>query len=221
MLISLCIPVHNRAYDIKLVMPSLIKAANNSPPAEIAILDYNSTDDLYEYVQSLNDPNIIYRKYSGRSYYHMAHARNLSVLMSSGEYVSIMSADIYVTPNFITIIREKIASGCIWIYGRHAGLIVIRRDEFIAAGGYDERFEFYGPEDKDLNDRLRRRGLTPCWFINVFSYNKTFDEEKTKNYRLKLTKREMAEMMYIIYRENIANKILVANPDGWGDWNEH
>jgi len=217
-LISLCVPVHNRTFDLKMVMPGWIEAANNSPPVEIVVLDYNSTDDLYEYIQSLNNQNITYRKYSGRSYYHMAHARNLSVLASSGEYVSIMSADIYVTTNFISTLREKIATGCVWMYGRHAALITLKRDEFIAAGGYDERFEFYGPEDKDLNDRLRRRGLVPCWFPNVFGYNKTFDEEKTKNYRLKITRREMAEMMYVIYRENIANKVLVANPNGWGSW---
>lgn len=217
-LISLCVPVHNRTFDLKMVMSGWIEAANNSPPVEIAILDYNSPDDLYEYIQSLNNQNIIYRKYSGRSYYHMAHARNLSVLASNGEYISIMSADIYASPNFIVTLREKIATGCIWMYGRHAALLTIKREEFMAAGGFDERFEFYGPEDKDLNDRLRRRGLVPCWFPNVFGYNKTFDEEKVKNYRLKLSKNRMAIMMWEIYRENMAKGTLVANPEGWGKW---
>jgi glycosyltransferase involved in cell wall biosynthesis len=217
-LISICIPVHNRTYDLKDVMPSLQASANLSPPVEIVILDYNSMDDLYKYVQSLNDPNITYRKYFGRSYYHASHARNLSVLASHGEYIVTYSADVYIAPEFVSIIRDKINSGCVWIYGRHAGLIIIKREEFISAGGYDERFEFYGPEDKDLNSRLRRRGLTSCWLHNIFSFNKTPDIEKIKNYRLKISKREMAEQMWVLYQENVANEVLVANPNGWGSW---
>ena len=46
MLISLCLPCHNRTHDLKRVMPYLLGAANFSPPVEIVVIDYNSQDDL-------------------------------------------------------------------------------------------------------------------------------------------------------------------------------
>ena len=73
--ISLCIPAHARTYDLKKTLPHLIAAVNASPPVEIVILDYNSPDDLEEYIgiiketTQLTDGNVIsYVKYSRRDY---------------------------------------------------------------------------------------------------------------------------------------------------------
>ena len=114
MLISLCIPCRNRTYDLKRTMPYLLEAAKNSPPIEIVVIDYNSKDDLFQYMQSVfrmpkgDETSIIYRKYIGRDYYHMAHARNLSVLASSGEYFVIISADIWLESEFLNLARKII-----------------------------------------------------------------------------------------------------------------
>lgn len=214
--ISLCIPVHNRTYDLKRTLPILLE--NITPSTEIVILDYNSPDDLAEYLEPYQD-KITYKKYTGRNYYHMAHARNLSVLASRGDFVSIFSADIYISSDYISTITKYINEGYVWMYGKYPGLLTIKKDEFINAGGYDERFEFYGPEDKDLNHRLRRRGLIPHWIPSgVLFYNNTPDSEKVKNYRLELSKKEMGDMMWEVFLENEANQPLVANPNGWGSW---
>ena len=42
----------------------------------------------------------------------MAHARNLSVMEASGEYIIISSTDIYPYEDFIPTIRQKIKSAC-------------------------------------------------------------------------------------------------------------
>jgi hypothetical protein len=100
------------------------------------------------------------------------------------------------------------------------GVVVLPKEEFISAGGYDERFEFYSPEDKDLYHRLIRRGLKPLvlrWKYLSAIY--TPDTEKTKNYRLPLSKREMAKRMAPIYHENMEKYTLVANEGKeWGQW---
>lgn len=216
-MVSFCIPVHNRTYDLKKTMPYLIEGANGNPPVEIVILDYNSPDDLNEYIKDY--PQVTYYKYTGRNYYHMAHARNLSVKKSSGNIIAIMSADIYPSKDFVPTIRKMIHD-CTWLYDeRYKGAIVIHRQEFIDAGGYDERFEFYGPEDRDLEARLKRRGkqskILPPGLLHVIP---TPDEIKVKNYRLKLSKKEMSQQMRPIYEENIRNNVLVANQNcHWGE----
>ena len=225
-IISLCIPVHNRTYDLKQTMPYLIATANASPPVEIVILDYNSPDDLAECIAGLNHKMISYVKYTGRDHYHMAHARNLSVKASVGEYIITMSADVYPAKEFIQVVREMLKDGCVWMHGkRYTGVVVCQRAEFMAAGGYDERFEFYGSEDTDLAARLTRRGGKFGLLPSLLSVIPTPDHEKVKNYRLevfkghKLFKREMNKLMRPICVENNKNRVLVANQgQQWGSF---
>jgi len=228
MLISICIPCMNRAHDLKRTMPSLIAAANASPPVEIAVLDYNSGDDLREYVCKVRwtepldwQTPITYRRYTGRDYYHLAHGYNLAVRASTGEYCAIMGTDAVVAPGYIAAVRKLIAEGAVWMRAKdYKGIIVIQRQEFIDAGGYDERFEFYGGEDKDLEARLRRRGakfgLMPQGLVHTL---RTPDSEKTRNYRLPLSKREMMQRGAAIRAENNERGVLIANEGkGWGSW---
>lgn len=225
MLISLCIPVHNRTHDLKLVMPHLIEAANSSPPVEIVIVDYNSPDDLAQYVRGvmqepLGEVGITYRKYTGRDHYHMAHARNLTIQLAHGEVVVISSADIWFTPKYFTHCRSIIGSYDFLRGSVYKGVIMAWRDVLIQAGGYDERFEFYSPEDTDLERRLLRRGCRMGYVPNgMIRINPTPDDIKVKNYHEELTKAEMAARMHPILVENDANGVLIANEGReWGIW---
>lgn len=205
---------------MKKTLPTWIDAANASPPVEIVVLDYNSPDDLQEYIKSF--PSVRCPKYTGRNYYHMAHARNLSVLAAKGKYIVEMNVDSLLAISFISVVRGCIARNhpaYITIHGNE-GIKVLQKSDFIAAGGYDERFEFYSPEDKDLNDRLIRRGFTsvvlPLHFAPII---RTPDKEKIKNYRLSLSKRDMAKIMSPIYHDNVKKGILIANKGKeWGKW---
>jgi len=225
MVISLCIPCMNRTYDLKKIMASLVKAANASPPVEVMLLDYGSQDDLFRYFfdsgHKFKNENVLSYTYISRDYFHMAHARNLSVLASKGDYVVISSTDIELDESFFAVIREHIEKDApTWLHFKNeTGVITVKRDEFIAAGGFDERFEFYGSEDKDLYLRLLRRGAPHVIMPGkLFHAIRTPDEVKIQNYRLKITKKEMDERGKVFYYENIQNGVLVANPEGWGAW---
>jgi hypothetical protein len=224
MLISLCTPVMNRLADLKRTMPCRIEAAMNSLPVEFCILDYGSRDGLKDYMDelSLSLPSEIILKYARyeANYYHQAHAYNLAVLMASGEYFSLMGADTYPNIEYFAYVRWWAKSGHVWMEEpRYRGAIACKFDEFVAAGGFDERFEFYGPEDRELADRLARRGLKkatlPRGCIGSFY---TPDDVKMSNYRLKLTKEEASRMMRPYYVESVENETLAANPNGWGRW---
>lgn len=219
MLISICAPCHNRTYDLKKSLPTWIAAANASPPVEIIVLDYNSPDDLQDYIK---DKEVLCPKYTGRDYYHMAHARNLSILETKGKYFIQLGVDNQISLDFIPVIRDLISRydlAYITVH-KNEGVVVLPKSEFIKAGGYDERFEFYSPEDKDLYHRLIRRGFSPLILGGNFtSVIHTPDEEKIKNYRLPLSKRDMAKAMSQIYHENMKNNVMVANEGKeWGKW---
>lgn len=195
--ISYCIACHGRTHDLKLVLPSVIAAARVSSPIEIVVLDYNSPDDLEEYIKSITETekNIKYFKYTGKDYYHMAHAKNLSILSATGEYVVTSCADISLHNDFFKIIRNIIKDpSVLWVRSNlkmaYPGVVAFKKEEFIKAGGFDERFEFYGPEDKDLIDRFKRRGLKRAKYpYTLLGHIITQKKDKFKNYRIKSSHR--------------------------------
>lgn len=222
MVISYCIPIKNRLHDLKKSMVKVVAAARKSPPVEIVILDYDSDDGLKEYVKTLpcleNGNSIVYIKHPNHKYYHMAHARNLSMLAGSGEYLVGANADNLLSEYFFQVIRALIADGAIWMTpSSFTSLLICQKKEFIDAGGFDERFEFYGPEDKEIVERLERRGKKHKRYSrSLIPAIRTRISEKKKNYRLKLSRKQMHDMMMKYLLENRANNVLVANPDGWG-----
>jgi hypothetical protein len=214
----------NRLEDLKEALPSVIMAAIMSPPVEILVLNYNSQDGLRDWMDavSMRGPVTIRSvRYTGRDHYHMAHARNLSVINSVGQVTVVSCADIMVDPTFFQVIRRGFEDGleAMFATGNHyPGVTAVLKKEFMDAGGFDERFEYYGPEDKDLIERLKRRGV-PYGHYDELLLNqiKTPRLKKTEHYRTK-SLYQMWKMMQPIFKENKANGVLVANPDGWGRW---
>lgn len=223
MLISVCIPCGNRLEDLKQALPTVIAAAHNSPPVEIVVLDYNSQDGLSDYIQEVKTWTnaVYYRKYTGRDHYHMAHARNLAMLSGSGDYLINTCADVLMKPDYIQRLRPIVEIGYTWVRheDRFVGIFCVARQEFIDAGGYDERFEFYGKEDKDILGRLERRGKSHVEIRAHLGLLPTLWPDKLKNYRLELTRSEASRRSKAIYLENIDNGVLVANEGNrWGQW---
>ena len=134
------------------------------------------------------------------------------------------------TPEFIQYIRERIElEQPVWMCeGKVGRCIVIQRQEFIDAGGYDERFDVYAPEDKDICHRLHRRGgkfevFSPNFISEIKTTNKeklaNLDQEPYRNAPIWI-KRAMFRAMKIFYEENVTNHVLVANAGKeWGQWN--
>lgn len=227
MIISACIPCMNRTYDLKRTLPSIIRAANASPPVEILVLNYNSQDDLEEYIDKVRTRRftkgvtLCYYKYTKRNYYHLAHAYNLSIRLSAGEYFAVIGTDSILSADYFKAIRKKLEEDdYVWLYNKvYGGIIVCQKREFVEAGGYDERFEMYGPEDKELELRLHRRGgkmgILPPGLLEMIE---TSRKAKFANYdRARIGGRK--KRMRAIYLENKENNVLVVNRGkDWGAW---
>lgn len=215
----------NRTHDLKISLPAMLESCSLSVPSEISIINYNSKDDLDDWIKTVVVPDgveLVYKKYTGREHYHMAHARNLSVLNSTGEYIIIGSADMVPHSDFISTVRGMIEeNGYVWMQDmEHKGFIVCQRDEFVLAGGYDERFEFYGPEDRDIALRLFRRGgkfgRIERGHIDLI---RTRKRDKYTHYRPGVTKEEMSRHGHEIAERNFIKYVLEANQGvPWGQW---
>lgn len=227
MRISLCIPCRNRADDLAAGARHFVEACNGAPPAEVAVLDYGGDDDVRAAVEQMRrmrrreEVIFTYSRYEGRDYYHMSHAWNLAVKCSSGDYVALMGADARPSDRYLVEVRALIDRGAQWIRARHfKGIVCVERALFYRLGGLDERMEFYGSEDKDLEQRLVRSGATFGLLPDgVLSVKRTPNTRKVKGYRLPLTKAEMCARNRRYFEENKANKVLMVNVGKeWGAW---
>lgn len=232
MLLSYCLPCHSRTEDLRQALPFVLEAANIACGVEIVIVDYANAMPLRpmvdEIVQSVgmisydcDGPTCRVIQRGGRSYFHMAHARNVGIRASTGDYAVIGSADLCPHPDLFAEIRRRLLlTDATWLIpdGKYRGFLVCQRDALIAAGGYDERFEFYGPEDKDLEARLRRRlGMPDTYPSSLLSVIETPDAVKTQGYRLPLSKSEMHALGKAVLSDNEARAALTVNEGvAWG-----
>jgi len=216
----------NRSYALKKTMPFMLDEANSSPPVEICVLDYNSRDDLIEFVKETKataklggGSMISLHHFAGRDHYHLAHANNLCIRLSAGEYFVTGGTDGVFRYGYVNTLRELIGEGCVWMRGRYKkGIICCQKNEFVKAGGFDERFEFYGGDDRELESRLIRRGNRPCLVPDgMVGTVRTPKQYQIENYRGNMTKKEMCIRARRIRDENDRNEVLVVNEGmEWG-----
>lgn len=201
----------NRLHDLQQVLPSVIADS----PDEIVVLDYGSTDGLGDYIQGFNHPRIRWVRREA-DYYHMAHARNLSVLATGYPFVVSSSADIIVKPGFFNEIRRLFCIADMVKASGHdyPGVLAFRKDDFMEAGGYDERFEYYGPEDKELIERLERRGVKASVYDASY-LDQVKTTNKAGNYRTHSRVKMYVETKKI-HQENTKREVLTVNENGWG-----
>lgn len=244
MLISLLIPCMNRTKALRKALPVIWATAQASPPTEIVVLNYDSKDDLDAYLEEVKTwplapgNSFTVAKVSNKPYYHETHTRNCVFNASHGDYVVHLSAEALPRVEFVSYIRERIEKdGLIWMcennhnkerWGELVGrFVVCQRQEYIDSGGYDERFEYYAPDDKDICLRLHRRGKKFDTFpADLLEEIPTSRKEKIRNLDPRpfteglWIRRQMNRLMGPILLENCARGVLVANEGKeWGKWN--
>ena len=173
--ISICTNVMDRLDNIRATLEDNIKANLGYPYVEHLVLDYNSKDgfvdwirkDMKEYLK--NGRLVVYRTTDPDSY-SMAHSRNISFKLATGDIVNNVDADNFTNSGFATEInylanqmpeRASFAKGKTMLRGR----LGFYKKEFIELlGGYDEEIRGYGHEDHDLLYRSYGLGFTMMYF---------------------------------------------------------
>jgi len=167
--ISFCIVCMNRLDHLKATLLENIRNNVDYPAAEFILLDYNSVDGLEDYIQhhlmtEIEEGNLIYYKTDQPKFFLRSHSRNLAFKLASGELICNLDADNFTGKGFAAFINRNFnEQDGIFLTAplkeNITGRIVVRKEDFMAIGGYDENMRDYGFEDYDLTSRLERAGL--------------------------------------------------------------
>jgi hypothetical protein len=144
----------------------------------VVLVNYNSPDHLDDFVRSRHMRDIeagrlsIYR-FTEPGPFRMAHAKNLAHRLAMAEGADALvnvDADNFAGAGFDQYVARQLseAEGDVFLWAHMkkgemrrgiSGRIAVTSHAFLAAGGYDEVFNTWSPDDKDFNVRLRRLGF--------------------------------------------------------------
>jgi hypothetical protein len=169
-----CTTCKNRTPHLRQTLP---RNLSENPDSRFVVLDYNSEDDLLDFL-SLFQLEIAQRRltvysYRGWEKFRMAHAKNLAHrlgILEGGEILVNLDADNFAGRRFEPFAQEQFKKGEVFLWSRMihgdtdrgiSGRIAVSRASFLKSGGYDEKFTEWAPDDKDFNLRLRIAGHQP------------------------------------------------------------
>jgi len=198
--IVFCTTCKNRTQHLEQTLPRNL-ADNNLPNSKFVVLDYNSEDHMARHVLSnfkeeLESGKLVYYKYHKKHAFRMAHAKNMAHrlgIIEGGDILVNMDADNFTEPNFDQYLLDKFSSADgVFLWANMikgvlpkgiSGRIAVSKDAFLNAGGYDEKYDTYSPDDKDFKARLVRLEYTPLEidtrYLNAIRHN---DKMRFKEY---------------------------------------
>ncbi len=189
--IAFCTTCKGRLQHLEHTLPANVRDNAGYPNCIFVVLDYNSQDGLADFMSRTlrNDllsrsggqtERIVFYRYLEPTPFRMAHAKNVAHrlgILEGADILVNLDADNLTGFGFADYIAEQFQAdpNCFLMARRNApplggdmlpkginGRIAVSRHAFLNAGGYDEqRFETWGPDDKDFHHRLQRMGYTP------------------------------------------------------------
>lgn len=173
-MIAFCTTVKGRTQHLRETLPRNLDA---NPRSKFIVLDYNSGDGLLEYIREehgreIHEGRLVVYTYPAGQQFKIAHAKNMAHrlgILEGGDILCNLDADNYTGPGFEDYIERTFAAaaGEIVMQGTMvkgvlprgiSGRIVCTARNFLKAGGYDEKFQTWSPDDKDFNLRIRLLG---------------------------------------------------------------
>jgi hypothetical protein len=173
--VAFCITCKGRAHHLKETLPANLERAHLAPfISTIIILDYNSQDDLGqwlkdEYAGEICVKTVQYFQETTASGFHMSKAKNLAhrAALETGSILVNLDADNLLTWDYIDVLDKAFTfrAGADILHCNQPGVrgvsgrIALKPSVFHQLGGYNESFEPYGYEDIDLLERARGAGF--------------------------------------------------------------
>jgi len=181
-MIVFCTTCKGRTQHLERTLPKNLDDNKDYKDAKFVILDYNSSDNLVNYLKEnhqkdIDSGRVVVYQYKEPVPFRMAHAKNMAHrcgILEGADILVNLDADNFTEPGFASYIAEQFNNekdiflwalmikeeGNFRLSRGISGRIAVSRDAFINSGGYDEKYETYSPDDKDFNARLRRMGYT-------------------------------------------------------------
>lgn len=153
----------NRGAQLAEVLQTWVKVIGVQ---EIVVVDWSSTPEL----DVGGTKNVKVVRVDDEDGWMLSRAYNLGVAMSNAEWVIRVDCDCSLAPGFVEAHNMETGTGAThfwsgsWEHARNVnevhlnGAMLVRRADFLAVGGYDERIQTYGWEDEELYARLVHAG---------------------------------------------------------------
>lgn len=225
--ISICTVCMNRLHHIKKTLPANLLDNASYENIEFVLLDYGSTDGLYEWVKSelkdyIKKGILKYYYTSSPQYFDRSHSRNLMFRLASGDIICNVDADNYTGKKFAEYVNEIFSTQKDiylvadtqkrYYFLRNAfGRFCVWKKDFDAVGGLDEKMKSYGSETLDFYQRLENAGksevlIEDVSFLSTISHG---DEERISN---EFFIRNL-ESLYIRYLSSEESELLILYKD--------
>jgi glycosyltransferase involved in cell wall biosynthesis len=177
--VSFCITCKGRIEHIKQTLRQNIDD-NQGADVQFVLLDYNSTDGLQEYIKEnfadeIADGTLKYVYYPEAEKFKRGHAKNMAHRAADGEILVDLDGDNFTGEGFADYVAKQFDEANEGIFLRPlpetlaelsnkgtvgcAGRIAVKREDFFAIGGYDEKYKGWSAEDANLDKRLQDCGL--------------------------------------------------------------
>lgn len=181
-----------RAFHVKETLPKNM-ADNEYENAFFLVLDYASGDGLIPYLKAnhagdIASGRLIVYSFPTATTFHVSHAKNLAhrcAMLEGADVLVTVDADNYTGKDFDRFIMDQMEPGIFltpdhvgireipWESGVRpnrgfAGRLVVRSQDFIKAGGYNETYDTWRGEDIDFNARMGRMGYTMRFIDNKY-----------------------------------------------------
>ena len=187
--VAFCTTCKGRVQHVEETLPANLR---DNQHATIVLVNYNSPDHLDEFVRrnhmrDVESGRLVVYRFTEHGPFRMAHAKNLAhrlALLENADALVNVDADNFAGRGFDEYVARELAGGdaFLWAHMRKgemrrgiSGRIAVPAHAFLAAGGYDEVFATWGPDDKDFNVRLRRLGFQAVEidprFLTAVSHN--------------------------------------------------
>jgi Sulfotransferase domain len=173
--VAFCTTCKGRTQHLEETLPANLRG---NPRARFVVVNYNSPDRFDDFIRrrhlgDIDSGRLTVYRFTEPGPFRMAHAKNLAhrLALQDGATVLVnIDADNFAGDRFDEYVATRLEAyagdAFLWANMRkgemHRGIsgrIAVPAHAFLAAGGYDEIFETWSPDDKDFNARLRRLGF--------------------------------------------------------------
>lgn len=236
MKISFCTTCMNRLFHLKQTILKNIEHASSYANFEFILLDYNSQDELEDWVKEnlskyIDSGVVKFYQTKEPKYWCAAHAKNIAHKMATGDVLINIDSDVLIPEGFCEYIKDLFSSGnrvvlsfeSSDIYGNDgcAGIVGATRNDFYSVNGYDESISLgWGYDDMNYQFRVRMKND-----LHLFTAPKIClciphpNETRTANCQLKDIE-TTKELSYFICEDSAKQEDYVANKSiEWGKAN--
>ncbi|KAB7739274.1 glycosyltransferase [Parvibaculum sedimenti] len=129
----------------------------SQPNLKVIVVDYDCPDRAGDWVTA-NFPSVEVVKVSNAPFFQLSHARNVGARAATTRWLAFFDADVVLGDGFFSRISRTLSPGAFFLARSEMpnlwGSVIVEREVFLKAGGYDEAITHWGGEDIALYSDL-------------------------------------------------------------------